>query len=140
MRFWDSSALVPLVMREEASDRLRELWRKDEGPITWWGSLVECASALARLERSGELRPAAATAALRDLDHFAARWNEIEPAEPVRETARRLLRVHTLAAGDAFQLAAAVAAAEGRPASLSFVCLDERLALAAEREGFQVVG
>jgi hypothetical protein len=50
-----------------------------------------------------------------------------------------MLRVHDLRAADALQLAAGVAAAEGRPATLAFVCLDERLAAAAEREGFGVV-
>jgi hypothetical protein len=42
-------------------------------------------------------------------------------------------------AGDALQLAAAIAASEGHPATLAMVTLDERLALAAEREGFPVV-
>jgi hypothetical protein len=51
-----------------------------------------------------------------------------------------MLRVHDLRAADALQLAASVAAAEGRPATLTFVCLDERLTSAAEREGFSVIG
>jgi predicted nucleic acid-binding protein len=46
--------------------------------------------------------------------------------------------VHPLRAADALQLAAAVVAAEGIPASLSIVTLDERLAAAARREGFVV--
>jgi len=40
---------------------------------------------------------------------------------------------------DAFQLAAALPAAEGHPASLIVVTLDDRLGLAARREGFRVV-
>jgi hypothetical protein len=51
-----------------------------------------------------------------------------------------LLRVHDLRAADALQLAAAIAAAEGQPASLELVCLDDRLIRAAEREGFPIVG
>jgi hypothetical protein len=51
----------------------------------------------------------------------------------------RLLRVHALRAGDALQLAAALVAAEGQPGSLEIVTLDERLALAASREGLRVV-
>jgi predicted nucleic acid-binding protein len=48
--------------------------------------------------------------------------------------------VHPLRAADAFQLAAAYMAAEQRPASLTIVTLDERLAAAARKEGFAVLG
>ncbi len=51
----------------------------------------------------------------------------------------RLLRVHPLRAADAFQLAAAIAAADESPRSLPFVTFDSRLARAAEREGFPVI-
>ncbi len=40
---------------------------------------------------------------------------------------------------DGLQLAAAIVAADGEPRSLTFVTLDARLALAAEREGLPVV-
>jgi hypothetical protein len=46
--------------------------------------------------------------------------------------------VHPLRAADALQLAAAVIAAERRPASLEVVTLDDRLASAARKEGFVV--
>jgi hypothetical protein len=36
-------------------------------------------------------------------------------------------------------LAAAIVAAEDQPATLGFVCLDERLKTAAQREGFAVM-
>jgi hypothetical protein len=48
------------------------------------------------------------------------------------------LRVHPLRGADSLQLAAAVIASEGLPASLNIVTLDERLAGAARREGFIV--
>lgn len=100
---------------------------------------MECDSAVARLEREGRLRPRGAQAALRRLDLLCADWQEVQPLDALRETARRLLRVHDLRAADALQLAAALAASEQRPATLPFVCLDERLARAAELEGFPVV-
>jgi predicted nucleic acid-binding protein len=96
-------------------------------------------SALARRERDGLLTPEGADDALTRLDALRERWDEIEPAETVRRTARRLLRVHPLRGGDALQLAAALVASEGDPAALAFVSLDERLAVAAQREGFHVV-
>jgi predicted nucleic acid-binding protein len=55
-----------------------------------------------------------------------------------RELANRLSRTHPLRAADAMQLAAALVAAEERPASLRLVTLDDRLADAARREGFVV--
>ena len=59
--------------------------------------------------------------------------------DPVRNIAQRLLRTHPLHSADSIQLAAAIVAAELEPASLEFVCLDDRLSEAAMREGFRVV-
>ena len=64
---------------------------------------------------------------------------EVQPSERVRSTAQRALRVHALRAADALQLAAAIVAAGEDRASLVVVCLDQRLTLAARREGFQVI-
>jgi predicted nucleic acid-binding protein len=47
---------------------------------------------------------------------------------------------HPLRAADALQLGAAIVAAEGDPSSLELVTLDHRLAEAAQREGFPVLG
>jgi len=140
LRFWDSSALVPLVVRQRASSRMRSLYRADAGVLAWWGTLVECESAIARLEREQTLRTRSAAAARGRLHRFAATWQEVQPSELLREHALRFLRVHELRAADALQLAAGVAAAEGRPTTLAFVCLDDRLSAAAEREGFPVAG
>jgi uncharacterized protein len=138
VKFWDSSALVPLLAEEEVSEKVRDLYLGEPGPITWWGTAVECAAAVARLEREGKLAPRAATEALERLDALARDWHRIEPVDEIHEIARRLLRAHPLRAADSLQLAAAVLASEGRPSTLEFVCLDERLATAAEREGFPV--
>lgn len=138
MKFWDSSALVPLLVEEEATVPLRELYLGEPGAIAWWGTPVECASAVARLEREEKLSPQAATEALGRLDALARQWHRIEPVDAVLETARRLLRVHPLRAADSLQLGAAFLASEGRPSTLEFVCLDERLVIAAQREGFLV--
>ena len=107
--------------------------------LVWWGSEVECVSALARLERDGGLAPQAITLSLKRLGRLAAGWHEIDPSDAIREAAVRFLRVHPLRAADALQLAAAFLAAERRPASLEMVTLDDRLANAAGKEGFVVV-
>lgn len=138
MRFWDSSAIVPLCVEETATDRALALVNEDPEVAIWWATPVECASALARLEREAALTPADAADAFRRLDLLARSWFEIEPHDELREVARRLLRVHPLRAADALQLAAAYLAAERRPPTLEVVTLDERLRHAALKEGFRV--
>lgn len=138
MRFWDSSALVPLLVEEDETDELLALY-PHEGVIAWWGTEVECASALARIERAGELEVEGATMAFQRLRALARSWHLVEPTDLVKESATRLLRTHDLRAADSLQLAAALVAAEQRPASLELVCRDRRLAVGAQREGFPVL-
>ncbi len=138
MRFWDSSAIVPLIVTEASTEALLASASQDPVMCVWWASEIECTSALSRLEREGALADDAMTAALERLDRLAESWNEVQPTAALRGTARRLLRVHPLRGADSLQLAAAVTASEGLPASLNIVTLDERLASAARREGFVV--
>jgi predicted nucleic acid-binding protein len=138
MRFWDSSALVPLCVEEPATKPLLALARAGDPMIVWWASLTECDSALARLERDGALSRDGVDAAFRRLDVLKRAWIEIEPRDEIREIARRLLRLHPLRAADATQLAAAHLAAERRPATLEVVTLDDRLHAAAAKEGFLI--
>jgi uncharacterized protein len=139
MKFWDSSAIVPLCVEEDATDRLLALVDKDPEVAIWGATPVECASALARLEREEALTPAEAAEAFRRLDLLARSWFEIEPHDELREVARRLLRVHPLRAGAALQLAAAYLAAERRPPTLEVITLDDRLRQAGLKEGFRVL-
>ncbi|HYC51423.1 MAG TPA: type II toxin-antitoxin system VapC family toxin [Gemmatimonadaceae bacterium] len=139
MKYWDSSAVLPLLVREAASDRMATLLPEDPAIVTWWGSSVECVSAIARLERESALDRADAAAALARLKAASSTWTEVPATPPVREHAIRLLRVHRLRAGDALQLAAAIIASDFQPSSLDFVTLDERLGLAAAREGFSLI-
>ncbi len=138
MKYWDSSALVPLLVAEAASPPVLHEFELDPEVIAWWATEAECVSALARLERDGSLESAAMGLALRRLDRLAASWREVQPVTAVRTTAIRLLRVHPLRTADALQLAAAIVAAEDQPATLPLVTLDTGLAQAAEREGFTV--
>jgi predicted nucleic acid-binding protein len=139
VRYWDASALLPLLVAEPTSAAVAEAYSQDPEVVAWWATHVECASALARLERERYLGGSDMSVALAQLAGLAAAWHEVQPVPAVRQTAIRLLRVHDLRAADALQLAAAMTAAEGQPDSLDFVTLDERLALAADREGFTVV-
>ena len=138
MRFWDSSAVVPLLVEEPASGNLRRLLRTDGEVIVWWGTPVECGSAIARLERDNALSLSTRNAAITRLRTLELEWREVLPSTKVRDLAQRLLRTHTLRSADALQLAAALVAADDDPAALDFVCLEERLTVAAQREGFTV--
>ncbi|HEV8613440.1 MAG TPA: type II toxin-antitoxin system VapC family toxin [Gemmatimonadales bacterium] len=140
MRFWDSSAIVSLLVHETASERMDELLEEDRAIVVWWGTMVESYSALARQRRDAALDAAGLQAATSRLRRLATAWLEVPAAEQVREQALRLLRVHALRASDALQLGAALIAAELRPDTLEFVTLDGRQAEGARREGFQLVG
>src|SRR6266446_5765512 len=118
MRFWDASAIVPLLMTETSTKHLQALAARDPAVLVWWATEVECASAIARLERDGALDEPAVTEAFERLKQLAGAWHQVDPSDAVRETAVRFLRVHPLRAADALQLAAAFVAAERRPASL----------------------
>ncbi len=139
MRFWDSSAIVPLLVAEPSSVAVMGELELDPEIVAWWATAAECVSALARLEREGGLTSPSMSEGLRRLEGLARSWREVQPVTAVRDIAIRLLRVHPLRTADALQLASAIVAAEGHPASLPLVTLDERLAQAAEREGFVIV-
>lgn len=140
MRFWDSSAILPLLVEESSSAATRTEFLRDPDIVVWWGTPVECVSALARLEREEQLSAAGLAGAFTRLDELSLAWHETQPIERTRQIATRLLRMHPLRAADAFQLAAAISASEERADSLPLVTHDSRLAVAAEREGFVVVG
>lgn len=139
MRFWDSSALVPLCVSEASSTRLRRILGADRSVVIWWLTAVECASALWRRGRDATLSRTALARALADLHELLDGCETVGPAEVVRERAQRLLAVHPLRAADALQLAAALVRVRDRPSGTTFVCLDERLRDAALREGFSIV-
>lgn len=139
MRFWDSSALLPLLVREPTSQRMEDLLRLDTEIALWWGTPVECASALARLHRSEDFRASDLRKAHALLSHLHTRAYEIQPVEEVRARAQRLLAVHRLRAADSLQLAAALVWCRERPQGFGFVCLDDRLRGAAALEGFTVM-
>src|ERR1700687_5457555 len=139
MRFWDASAIIPLLADEPIRARLLELLDEDPQVLAWWGTPVEIASALAQRERENLLTADESPAALAATRQFANGWHEIVPSDSVRRTAERLLRTHPLRAADSLQLAAALVAVSHHNASLDMVCLDTRLSSAARREGFTVI-
>ena len=139
MRYWDSSALVTLFVEQTATSKIRELYASDAAVVTWTLSEIEMYSALARLDREGAFDNGTFQLAVERLTELWKRVDAVSALDTVKTRARRLLRVHSLGAADALQLGAAFVVAQDDPSLLSFVCLDERLAVAARREGFTVV-
>lgn len=137
--FWDSSAVVPLLLPDIRSAPLATLLRSDAEPVLWWASPVECQSALYRRHREGRLPSRALAQALERLRGLVADVDVVAPTPPLRERAGRLLAGHALRAADALQLAAALVWCGESPQGDAFVCLDERLSEAARREGFTVL-
>ena len=127
-----------MLVVEALTDDVKGVYEEDPGLIVWWGTELECASALSRRERREELLTGAMTQAFQRLEALKGSWHEIQPAEAVRRTARRLLRVHDLRTADALQVAAAIVAAEGHPEMLEVVTLDERMGDAVLKKGFEL--
>ncbi len=139
MKFWDASAVIPLCMDEEQTQIVRDVAKKDGALVVWWGSIVECYSAFARLRRDRALSPGDEAVGLTVLSELTEAWTEIEPSDDIREITRRLLQNYPLRAADSLQLAAALVWCDKTPKGHHFVCLDIRLREAAGREGFTVL-
>ncbi len=139
MRYWDASALVPLLVSEPESQQVRNWLEEDSRIVTWSWSSVELASAVERRFREGFLSRKQRRQCLDAFAALAKQWDEVIDLFATRSRALALLARHPLRAADAAQLGAALLVAEDNPAEREFVCLDERLALAAEKEGLRVI-
>ena len=140
MKFWDSTAVVPLVSREPQSPRCRAWLRQDPVLVVWALAATEVASALARKRRAGALSEARFGDAKRRLASLEEAWSEVAAWDAVVARARRLLEVHPLTAADALHLGAALVLVQERTNGVGFATFDLRLADAARREGFTVLG
>ena len=138
MRFWDSSALVPLLVHEKESELCAGAYSTDREILIWTLTKVEVFSALCRRMRDGTLDDQTfETARNRMNDLFEAVY-EVAAVDRVKERALRLLRVHPIRAADALQLAAVLIATQEKVDRLPVMCLDDRLTEAAKLEGFEV--
>ena len=139
MKFWDSSAVLPLILEELSSPLTEDILSQDSDMIVWWGTSVESNSAIQRRFREGTLPVDQLQNARESLRGLLSRAAEIVPSEVVRSLSHRLLAVHPLRAADSLQLSAALVWAEQNPGGHEMVCLDERLRQAARQEGFVVL-
>lgn len=136
--FWDSSALVPILLPEARSESLTALLSADKEVVVWWATPLECQSALYRRHRDSPLTSPQIREMTERLRAFVEHADTIAPTDDVRRRAARLLASHPLRAADALQLAAALIWCEEQPHNETFVSLDDRLCAAARKEGFEV--
>lgn len=139
MRFWDTSAIIPLIVQEPRSETLRRLLEQDAGIVVWWATRVECVSAISRRAKEGTLVPEGEASARELLNDLSEIWTEARPTVRLRTLAEQALVTHPLRAADALQLAAALIWRGSQPRGRPLVCLDERLRIAASRSGFVVL-
>ncbi len=139
MRFWDSSALVPLFVAQGATPAMRALLEVDAEIAAWCLSDLELRSAFARLARDGHVPLRELQGASEALERLWTMWTVVIHLESVKARAQRLVAVHPLRPADALQLAAALVLVQDRPLRAELVTLDSRLADAARREGFRVL-
>lgn len=139
MIFWDASAIIPLCINEPQTKVVKNILKKDGSMAVWWGSVVECHSAFARLRRDSFLKHKEEDQVRSLIAILSEAWTEIEPSEDIRDIASRLLLLHPLRAADSLQLAAALVWTGKSPKGYNFACLDRRLRDAARKEGFTVI-
>lgn len=138
MRFWDSSAVVPLLVRQESSPVAERWIAEDPDMVLWTLTSVEVVSAFRRLVREQALKEDSGRIAERRLDQLVRTCHVVVDVPAVKGQAIRVLRFHQLRAFDALQLGAALLWAEGHPEGRTLHTLDVRLGSADEREGFSV--
>jgi uncharacterized protein len=135
MQFWDTSALIPLVVRQPPfSDQCRRIFRGGVSRSTAFVSRVECRSAIERLAREGGLDPPSRRRCVARVDRLFAGFDLVAFSAHVEREALALLRRHPLRSLDALQLACALTLGPGGVDTVQLVCCDQRLAAAGVAE------
>ncbi len=137
LAFWDSSALVPLCVRQGITTRAIALYRSYEA-VVWWVTPVEIASALARLFRMKQLDSGDWNKARQLAKSLADSWFVVQPSDALRARAAQLVDRYDLRAADSLQLAAAFEWCEDMPQRRAFLTADQKLKEAALLSGFDV--
>lgn len=135
--FWDSSSIVPTLVRQKASINARELTKKYQMAVSWFAP-VEIRGSIARLRRTAEITANEQVQALvlfRDLRSYL---REIAPGPALRQKAEDFVERFPMRAADALQLASAWAWCQGHPNGRPFISGDAQLLDAARQVGFSI--
>lgn len=115
MKFWDASAIFPLLVPEQQSDYCLQILKDDPEILLWCMSRVEVISALTRRLREQALTFDRFQAAKMRFHQILESAYQITALEKVMNRAVRLLEVHPLRAADACQLASGLVATQEDP-------------------------
>jgi len=105
--YFDTSALVPLIIDESGSERAGRLWDQADRVASVRLMYPEARAALAQARRDNRLSSTALRAAVKDLDDLAAQLDIVELTEQLALRAGELAEAHALRGYDAVHLAAA---------------------------------
>lgn len=138
MIFWDSSAIVPLLVNEPKTQEAQDALRNDRFIMVWCLTFLEATSALSRRLRSEAIHFGHYRAGEERLKKLNTSWDQIQFSDRLMSLAARLLRTHPLRIADSLQLAAALVAGGSDPSQINFLSYDDRLNEAAAREGLSL--
>jgi predicted nucleic acid-binding protein len=133
--YFDSSALVKLVLEEDGSDVVAALWNGCDAALSSRLAYVEVAAAIAAAGRNHVLAAAEASRATADWQNFWASIRPVELTAAVEQHAGVLAQDLALRGADAIHLASALAL--GIP-DLIMAVWDRRLHTAATTSGISV--
>lgn len=139
MIYWDTSALVSVMIEEPASGRVFS-FLGEHGNLESYTSLftfLEIESALQRRLNDRSLAVEDANIARAAAGRFRKKAKVINADENILDVALHYQKIYALRAGDALQLASARIGAKS-PLDVQFMCLDKLLSQAAFQEGFEL--
>ena len=133
--YFDTSALIPLIIKEPSSDICIRLWNDATRTISTRLIYPEVRAALAQAKRIHRLTAAQLAEAVEDLDSIASEINYLEITAHIAKSAGVLAEAHALRGSDAVHLASAALTHDD---DLVFVTGDHTLGSAAQAIGLSV--
>lgn len=133
--YFDTSAIIPLIINEPSSDRCNRLWNDSSRVVSVRLLYPEARAALAKAERMGRLSATQRSAAVVELESIIAEVDQIEVTEALARRGGELAQAYGLRGYDAVHLAAASAVADS---DVVLVTGDSVLANAANSIGIAV--
>lgn len=133
--YFDTSALIPLVVGEPASSTCARLWNEATRVVSTRLVYPEARAALAQAQRMNRLRAVELEQAVVELDSIALEISYIEVSAELAASAGHLAQAHGLRGYDAVHLASAVLVNDEE---FALVTGDRPLASAAQSVGISV--
>ena len=134
--YFDSSALVKMVLAEEGTATVIDIWGLAASRVTSHAAYPEVRAALAAAERCGRIDTATQREAVADLERLSGSMYLVALERDLAWRAGTLAEDHALRGYDSVHLASAVGMSAPR---VVVVTWDKKLALAASQRGLAVV-